>query len=263
MDLKHITCNILRENCYLLHTEKAYIVVDPGCSNTEEFTTILKAMNGRKPNAILLTHGHFDHTIGVVNFQKVWPDVPVYMGAADAVMLQENPSYSKNFGVDGGDYSFKWLPVADGDEFCFGDDDACAKVASDNASDAPNGEKAQSEGDGNIRFKAIATPGHSPGGICWYCEQAGLLFSGDTLFAGTIGRTDVPHADYDSLIRSIMEKLIFLPGSTDVFPGHGFHTNIHRERTSNPFLEPFNEPEAFSPGSTLDDGLTPIEFHIK
>ena len=96
--------------------------------------------------------------------------------------------------------------------------------------------------DDKVSFKVIATPGHTPGCVCFYSEQAKVLFSGDTLFAGSIGRTDVDGGDYDKEIVSIMEKLMELPGDVEVYPGHGPATSIAVERTSNPFLQPFNEP---------------------
>ena len=94
-----------------------------------------------------------------------------------------------------------------------------------------------------ISFDVIATPGHTPGGVCYYIRDEGVLFSGDTLFAGAIGRTDLGYGEYDDEIRSIMEKIILLDPSVKVYPGHGPATTIGDERTGNPFLEPFNEPE--------------------
>ena len=93
------------------------------------------------------------------------------------------------------------------------------------------------------RFQIIKTPGHTPDSVCFYNAEEHIMFTGDTLFAGTIGRTDLPGGDYDSEIRSIMEKLIFLPGETVIYPGHGPESTIARERVQNPFLEPFNERE--------------------
>ena len=90
-------------------------------------------------------------------------------------------------------------------------------------------------------WKIITTPGHSPGSVCWYCESEKILFSGDSLFAGAIGRSDLYGGDYDSEIKSLMEKIITLDGDTKVYPGHGESTDISTERTSNPFLQPFNE----------------------
>ncbi len=109
---------------------------------------------------------------------------------------------------------------------------------------------------GAFSFRVIATPGHTPGSVCYYDEADKALFSGDTLFQGTIGRTDLEGGDYDKLIVSIMNSLLGLPGDVGVFPGHGGCSTIARERTSNPFLQPFNEPEeSFDP-----DGLDPIEI---
>ena len=89
----------------------------------------------------------------------------------------------------------------------------------------------------------ITTPGHTPGGVCYYDETDKVLLTGDTLFAGAIGRSDLIGGDYDHLIISIMDKLMGLPGDVDVLPGHGRKTTIADERTHNPFLQPFNEPE--------------------
>ena len=92
-------------------------------------------------------------------------------------------------------------------------------------------------------FKVITTPGHTPGSVCYLNEKYGVMFTGDTLFAGSIGRTDLPMGEYDDLIRSIMDKLMGLDGDTDILPGHGGRSSIGWERTHNPFLEPFNEKE--------------------
>ena len=106
-----------------------------------------------------------------------------------------------------------------------------------------------------LDFKVISTPGHTPGGVCYLDREDKYLFSGDTLFAGTIGRTDLPGGDYDKLIVSVMDSIIGLPGDIEVFPGHAQSTNIARERYNNPFLQPFNEPEE---GTDKDEDLPPI-----
>ena len=95
----------------------------------------------------------------------------------------------------------------------------------------------------DMKIEVIFTPGHTPGGVCYLLRDEKVMFTGDTLFAGTIGRTDLPGGDYDKLIVSIMDKLMGLPGDVDVLPGHGRKTTIADERTHNPFLQPFNEPE--------------------
>lgn len=93
-----------------------------------------------------------------------------------------------------------------------------------------------------IKFEVITTPGHTPGSVCYLDRDDKVLFSGDTLFAGTIGRTDLKGGDYDKLIVSIMDKIMGLDGDIKVFPGHARSTSIAEERTQNPFLQPFNEP---------------------
>lgn len=106
-----------------------------------------------------------------------------------------------------------------------------------------------------LKFKVIATPGHTPGSVCYYDEEHGVLFSGDTLFRGTIGRTDLKGGDYDKLIVSVMDSIMGLPGDTDIYPGHGEPSTIADERTSNPFLQPFNEPEE---GMYDEDEVEPL-----
>jgi glyoxylase-like metal-dependent hydrolase (beta-lactamase superfamily II) len=95
---------------------------------------------------------------------------------------------------------------------------------------------------GNLNFEVIETPGHTPGGVCYLERNEKILFSGDTLFAGSIGRTDNQWADYDALMSGIFTKLMELDGDITVIPGHGPETTIATERTTNPFLMPFNEP---------------------
>ena len=95
---------------------------------------------------------------------------------------------------------------------------------------------------GDLRFKVIETPGHSRGGLCFFEPTERVLFSGDTLFAGAIGRTDQPGGDYDQLMKSIFEKLMPLDGDINVVTGHGPMTDIATERMTNPFLMPFDEP---------------------
>ena len=95
---------------------------------------------------------------------------------------------------------------------------------------------------GALKFEVIETPGHTVGGVCYLERENGVLFSGDTLFAGAIGRSDHPGGDYDVLMKSIFEKIMTLDGAIEVHPGHGPSTDIATERMTNPFLLPFNEP---------------------
>ena len=95
---------------------------------------------------------------------------------------------------------------------------------------------------GSLRFEVLETPGHSVGGLCYLERNEHIMFSGDTLFAGAIGRTDHPGGNYDEMMKSIWEKLMHQDGETALFPGHGPASDISTERMTNPFLLPFNEP---------------------
>lgn len=230
MEIRKFICNMISENCYVLSEGKCCLIVDPGFYGPKELKGLYDYLSASSliPEAILLTHGHFDHVLATKQLQDRFDGIPVYMSPADERMFPEDVKFAESLGIKDFDPGFKWTPVKDGDVLGFG------KAPGDTGSPA-------------MTFRAIATPGHTPGGICWYCEDEEMVFTGDTLFADSIGRTDLPCGNYDDEIRSIMEKLILLPASTTVFPGHGRSTTIGRERSSNPFLEPFNEPEEVFP----------------
>ena len=215
------TFNPLGTNCEVLWADgnAACVVADPGMSSDDgekELTEFL-ADNGLVPEAILLTHGHFDHVWGVERLLKLFP-VPVYMHPADRGLLADGASAFRGMSA------FKSL---------------CHHFPTEDLADG----QVLHLSCGDIRV--LHTPGHSPGSVCYWIPSDNLLMSGDTLFAGSIGRTDLLGGDYDILMASIKEKLLNLPGETDVLPGHGQPTSIAREGMYNPFLEPFNEaPEA-------------------
>ena len=259
---KTFFCNALYENSYVVSSGGACVIVDPGFDGDGELAKLYSYLEkeGLTPCAILLTHGHADHIVSAGVLQRRY-GIPVYLGEGEDGVLAANDSLAAAFGVQlpKGMIPFGYTTVHDGDIIGFTADGAASPRAG--LSEAPpigdgplplqpgaamaSGEAAPSAA---LCFRVIATPGHTPGGVCWYDEADGLLFSGDTLFEGTIGRTDLPLGEYDDLIRSVMEKLIILPGETVVYPGHGPSTEISVERTSNPFLEPFNEPEtSFDP----------------
>ena len=212
--------NPLRTRCCVVWDDstKACAIIDPGCCDDSELGGLRSFIEerGLSPEYILLTHGHFDHIFGVQALADNY-GIPVYMNGADAFLVDAAPASAATFGIrcDNG-FDFQYINVDEGDTFRIG----------------------------SIILKAIHTPGHTPGGICYYDEADAVLFCGDTLFAGSIGRTDLPGGDYDSLIKSIMDKLMGLPGDVTFFPGHGPSSTIGREATANPFLIPFNEPES-------------------
>jgi glyoxylase-like metal-dependent hydrolase (beta-lactamase superfamily II) len=218
VSVKSFCFNPFRENSYLLCDEVGgeCVFVDPGCYDEAESESLKSfvSSHGLKPNAIWLTHGHFDHIFGVASLARDY-SIPVYMSSEDKMILRRDPVYAQGVGLKAPDVSFETEDLVDGQILASFD---------------------------NGGFKVITTPGHTPGGVCFYSEENKILFSGDTLFAGSIGRTDLDGGDYDKEIVGIMEKLMLLPGDVEVYPGHGPSTSIAEERTTNPFLQPFNEP---------------------
>lgn len=204
------------------------VIIDPGFYNDEEkeeFYGYVKT-RGLKPRAILITHCHIDHVWGAKDAQDSF-GIPLYMGPEDVMMFKHFDEMSGKLGLKAPDYGMDITRVGDGDSI----------------------EAA------GFHFKVITTPGHSPGGVCYLEEDEKIMFTGDTLFAGTIGRTDLFQGDYDSLIKSVMEKLIWLDPDITIYPGHGPSSTIGRERSQNPFLEPFNEKEEmeFLYGTTSEE----------
>jgi len=204
------------------HTMVAYlpgrhdcVIVDPGCYTPRELEQLLSFLERSelKPSGILLTHAHPDHIFGVATIAGKY-GCPVWLSAADQQEIENNPVLTGYLGLT--------VP----EPFAY--------------NDVKDGQKLSLAG---FEFEAISTPGHTAGGMCYLERSKGFLFTGDSLFAGTIGRTDFKYGDYDALISSIMEKLITLDPSTTIFPGHGESSTIGHERTHNPMLEPFNEPE--------------------
>jgi hydroxyacylglutathione hydrolase len=193
------------ENCHLVIDEVANecAVVDPG----EEAGLILHklAATGAKPVAIWLTHAHLDHVLGVPRVAAE-TGAPVWLHAADRALYDAVPQQAAWFGLE--------------------------------APALPAPDRAFAHGDrvhvGGLTFDVRHTPGHSPGSVCLVAP--GVVFGGDVLFAGSIGRTDLPGGDFDTLIASIERELLSLPDATIVYTGHGPETTVGQERRSNPFL---------------------------
>ena len=216
--IQDFTFNAFQEQCSLVWDDEGFCaVVDPGYTDRERSQLIdFIISRNLHPVCIMLTHGHFDHIYGLADLTRTY-DIPVYMDSRETYSFEHtNPYVCGNYG----------LPLAEiPDERVF---------------------RHVSEGDvievGSLRFEVLETPGHSVGGLCFLERNEKTLFSGDTLFAGAIGRTDHPGGDYDILMQSIFTKLLHLEGDTAVIPGHGPTTDIATERMTNPFLMPFNEP---------------------
>ena len=207
-------CNLVlgeyQTNCFCVTADdsaKDCLVVDTGLS-PQPLVDYLQ--NGElNPVAVVYTHGHLDHTFGTKALRENWPDIKVAIHKNDADMLTD---------------ADKNLSAAMGTPIEFSAADIILN----------NGDEVEFAG---VKLKVIHTPGHTPGGICLYCESEDILFAGDTLFANSIGRTDFPGGDHDLLIASIKTKLLVLPDETNVYTGHGPATTIGQEKISNPFIQ--------------------------
>ena len=207
MKIEKYVVGIIGTNCYLVINEetKEAVLIDPGAYPLKIRNAVKEA--GLKIKAVLLTHAHFDHIMGLDDVRKEF-QVPVYVEEEDMNMMTDSRwNLSVNY-VNGG-YQYKdAIPVKDGQ---------ILEIA-------------------GMQFKVIHTPGHTPGGCCYYMEKEGVLFSGDTLFQASVGRSDFPGGSASELVRSVREKLLALPDETHVYPGHMDETTIGYERRHNPFV---------------------------
>lgn len=211
MKIARLVTGAFEENCYLAFApDGGAVVVDPGA----DAPSVLAALRGAGATlrAILLTHGHLDHLSALPALLAAAPGTTVRLAAADAAwcFTRANwfPPYEPVLETPA-----SLAPVADGDELEAG----------------------------GLRFRVLATPGHSPGCVCYFAEaeesRPPVLFSGDTLFRASIGRTDFPGSSWDDMQASL-RRLAALPPETRVLPGHGDPTTIAAERELNPFLAP-------------------------
>ncbi|MFQ5823627.1 MAG: MBL fold metallo-hydrolase [bacterium] len=205
MIIEKLEVGAFAENCYIVGCENTHqgVVIDPG----DEIHRILSKINDMKLDIryFLLTHAHLDH-VKELKALKDEIKVPILMHSADGFLLESLPTQAAAFGL-----SFSGIPKVD---------------------------KYVTEGDsiefGQLQFDVLHTPGHSPGSVTY--ASTGVAFVGDVLFMGSIGRTDLPGGDYDTLLNSIKTKLFPLGDDIIIYPGHGPQTNIGQEKLSNPFL---------------------------
>lgn len=212
MKISRFIFNMFGENCYVAYDEasRQAMIIDPGMIDRAECDAITEFIdrNHLTVTHLVNTHMHLDHIFGD-NFIKNRYGVKIECGKADANMGENLAQMVSRFGI-----RTKIEPVvADvflkpGDEILIGDE----------------------------KVKVIAVPGHSPGSIALYAPESGVVFTGDALFAGSIGRTDLEGGDHNQLVNSIRRNLLTLPDDTIVLPGHGGETTIAREKAANPFL---------------------------
>ena len=206
-----LTFNPFQENTYVVYDETGECVIfDPGCYTQPEKEELVAAIEKEdlKPVRLINTHCHIDHVFGN-RFVSEKYGLPLEIHRGELPVLNALPQLSLMWGIP--------MPEP-----------------------SPAPEKFIEEGDrinfGQTTLEAILTPGHSPASLSFFCKEDRFLIAGDVLFYGSIGRTDLPGGDYDTLIASIKNKLFPLGEDVRVYPGHGPHTTIGFEQASNPFL---------------------------
>ncbi|MDR0385008.1 MAG: MBL fold metallo-hydrolase, partial [Prevotellaceae bacterium] len=207
MEIGKLTFNPLQENTYIVYDDtNECVIIDPGCQTPQEKSVLKQFISdaGLKPKVLLNTHCHFDHIFGN-NFVCGEYGIKLWASEAELLNIRRFTASASLFGI------------------------------SDEQPGLPSNflENGQIIKFGNSEIEVLSTPGHSPGSVCFYSEAGKFLIAGDTLFAGSIGRTDLPGGSYDE-IKISLKKLIALPPDTCVYCGHGPDTAIGREKLCNP-----------------------------
>ena len=211
MKIKRFEFNMFPVNCYVLADEtQEAVIIDAGCYYPEEQRQLKSFITTHQLTVrhLLNTHLHADHLFGNAFAAREFGVSPE-ASQQDEFLLAGIPTFCKSFG-----FPLNEKPAAlghyisDGETIRFG----------------------------NTELKAISVPGHSPGSLVYYCEKEHCMFSGDTLFKGSIGRADLEGGNFDDLRENIMSRLFVLPDNTVVYPGHGNETSIGNEKKNNPFF---------------------------
>lgn len=211
MNITSLVFNQFQVNTYIVYDETdECIIIDPACYTERERETLLQHLidNNLKVVNVINTHCHVDHILGNAFMSEKF-NINPQAHQADTMLLSSSVEYGSVFGFDVQQPPMVEKTIIDGEILKFG----------------------------NSTLKAIHVPGHSPGSLCFYNEESKILISGDVLFDGSIGRTDLPGGNYNDLISGIKNKLLTLGDDVKVYPGHGTYTNIGRERKFNPFLK--------------------------
>jgi hydroxyacylglutathione hydrolase len=210
LEIKSFTFNPFMENTYVLYDEtKEAVIIDPGCYEKEEKEMLHNFIVSKELKVVKLlnTHCHIDHVLGNA-FVKRKYNVELYVHADDEPVLRAVETYAGNYGFQQFEPTSVDQYLKDGEDVNFG----------------------------NTTLKTIWVPGHAPGHVVFYHKESGNCIGGDTLFEGSIGRTDLPGGDHETLLRSIKANMFNLPDETVVYPGHGPETTIGQEKIHNPFV---------------------------
>ena len=212
MKIKSFTFNPFQENTYIIYDKtKECLIVDPGCYTEEEKNILKEFITKQKltPTKLINTHCHIDHILGNKFVHQQW-GVPLYIHKADLPLLENAKKISQMYGFE-------------------------------NYEDSPLPQHYLEEENiitcGKSSFNILFTPGHAPGHICLLNKKNNIIISGDVIFKNSIGRTDLPGGDHNTLMNSIMKKIFPLPNETQIFCGHGPITSLGSEKKHNPFLQ--------------------------
>jgi len=211
-ELRHFVVGPVSTNCYFLVNKETgeALVVDPGASSKALWEELSK--EDFTPVGILLTHGHFDHADGVEEFSSIYQErfgKDLFVGTSELekeTLRDFSLNLSQMFTGESKSYEANYF-FRDQEEMELG----------------------------GMKFRVLSTPGHTAGGCCYYFPGEGLVFSGDTLFCGSVGRTDFPGGSMSTIVQSIREKLLVLPDHTKVLPGHDSMSTIENEKRMNPY----------------------------
>jgi len=207
--IKSFTFSPIRENTYILYNEIECIIIDPGCYFDDE-REILKNFidqHNLRPSYLLNTHCHLDHVFGNKYVSETF-GLKLHLHENEKKVLKFAPASGLMWNMPFDNYAGELIIFKEGDKILLGDDE----------------------------LLVIETPGHSPGSVSFYCEKQHFVIGGDVLFKGSIGRTDLPGGNHQTLLKSIEEKLLVMPDETVVYSGHGEPTTIGEEKIHNPYL---------------------------
>lgn len=208
--VKAFTFSPIQENTYLLYNEKGKaLIIDPGCYFEEEreMLSLFLQQNNLELQLLLNTHCHLDHVFGNKWIHETF-GLLLHIHQKEKQVLDFAPASGLMWNMPFDNYNAELKYIREGEEILLGAD----------------------------RLKILFTPGHSPGHICFYCKEQGFVIGGDVLFRQSIGRTDLPGGNHETLIQSIKTQLFTLPDETIVYSGHGPATTIGYEKKHNPFL---------------------------
>jgi len=211
LTIKLFTFSPVQENTYVVYNESGNCcIVDPGCYFGNERNELKEFIQdtGLTPKYLLNTHCHLDHVFGNKFIHDTW-GLPLHLHENEKPVLEYAPTFGLSWGLPFDNYKSNLMLLREGEVIRLGND----------------------------LLEVLFTPGHSPGHVCFYCREQQFVIGGDVLFRQSIGRTDLPGGDFNTLIHSIQSRLLVLPDEVVIYPGHGPETTIGFEKANNPYLQ--------------------------